>query len=373
MPDAWQIGRILGIPLRLHVSWFLVFALVSWSLAVGYFPAQLPGMPAWTYWVTAAVAALVLFASVILHELGHSLVARRRGVAIAGITLFVFGGVSQMREEPPDARTELQVALAGPLISVGLALLFGLAAYLTGADTGPTALSAFLAYLAMINATLAVFNMIPAFPLDGGRVLRAGLWRVRGDVGAATRAAAGVSRFVALAMIAVGIFQLLGGRFGGLWLALIGWFILQAGSAAAAQASLRQGLGGLRVREAMARDLAVVEAGTSVADVIAQYFVRYMYGGYPVVRGRTPIGVVTLGEVRQVPAEQRAATPVEAIMMPLRAELAVAPDTSVVEALDRMTATNTGRLLVLDEGRLVGLLTMRGLLHRAGVKAALGA
>jgi Zn-dependent protease/predicted transcriptional regulator len=372
MPDAWQIGRIFGIPLRVHFSWFIIFGLVSWSLAVGYFPTQMPDLPVWSHWAKAIVAAAMLFVSVILHELGHSIVARRRGVEIAGITLFVFGGVSQMKTEPARPAVEFQVAIVGPLVSVVLAGVFGLLAIATRLGPGAT-LAALFSYLAAINLMLAGFNLIPAFPLDGGRVLRAALWHVRGDLVEATRAAAAVGRIVALAIIGFGILQLLTGRFDGVWLALIGWFILQAGAASAVHASLRQGLGDLAVRDVMTRDVQVVEAGTSVADLIERYFTRYLYGGYPVVRNGRPVGLVALQDLRKVSADRRGATPVEAIMTPLTDAAVVDPNTPVFDAFNRMLSTNAGRLLVLEDGRLVGLITTRGIVHLAQVKASLNA
>src|SRR5512134_3098809 len=251
MHDAWQIGRLLGIPLRIHLSWLLIFGLVTWSLAAGYFPAVVPDMPAWSYWAKAIVAAAMLFGSVILHELGHSLMARRHGVAIAGITLFVFGGVSEMKEEPRTPGQELQIAIVGPAISVLLAVAFALLGGLLGAGGELTFTGAVVGYLAWINLLLAAFNMLPAFPLDGGRVLRAILWRWQGDMARATRMAAGTGRVLAFAMMGFGLFQVFSGRFGGLWLLLVGWFIMQAGSAGAVQASLRQALAGLKVRDVM--------------------------------------------------------------------------------------------------------------------------
>jgi Zn-dependent protease/CBS domain-containing protein len=372
MMDAWQIGRLFGIPLRVHVSWLIIFGLVSWSLAVGYFPALLPGLPARSYWTNAVIAAAMLFASVILHELGHSLVARRRGVEIVGITLFVFGGVSEMKEEPRDARSEFEVAVVGPVISLGLAGLFGALGAFAHRSLGAVPLVALLSYLAGINLILAIFNLLPAFPLDGGRILRAILWGAQRNLERATRTATAVGRGVALVIIAIGIFQFLGGHVGGLWLALIGWFIMQAGAAGRLQASLRHALGGLRVRDVMTREVQMVAAEASVADLIEQYFTRHTYGGYPVQRNGDAIGLVTLHDLKKAPAAERAATRVEEIMAPVTDALVIDPDTPVVDAFNRMLSTRTGRLLVLDRGRLVGLITVNGIAHLTQVRASLG-
>jgi len=170
MRDAWQFGHLFGIPLRIHVSWLIVFGLVSWSLAAGYFPAQLPDLPVWSYWTKAIIAAAMFFASLILHELGHSLVARRHGVGIASITLFVFGGVSEIREEPRTPRQEFEIAVIGPAVSFALAGLFAVIGFLTGGDGTPTGINVVVLYLASVNLLVAIFNLLPAFPLDGGRV-----------------------------------------------------------------------------------------------------------------------------------------------------------------------------------------------------------
>lgn len=370
MHDAWQIGRLLGIPLRIHLSWLIIFGLVTWSLAAGYFPAVVPDMPAWSYWARAVIAAAMLFASVILHELGHSLMARRHGVPIAGITLFVFGGVSEMKEEPRTPGQELQIAIVGPAISVLLAVVFTVAGGFLGARGFAGAI---VGYLAWINLLLAIFNMLPAFPLDGGRVLRAILWHWQGDMVQATRTAAHTGRVLAFAMMGLGVFQVFNGHLGGLWLLLIGWFIMQAGSAGAVQASLRQALGGLKVGDVMTTDVKTVEATTSVADVIEAYFIRHTYGGYPVERRGEVIGLITLHELRNVPPDRRREVPVETIMVPLSAGLVVDPEAPVLDAFTRMASTRTGRLLILDGTRLGGLITLRGIAQLAQVRGSLGA
>jgi Zn-dependent protease/CBS domain-containing protein len=373
MHDAWQIGRLFGIPLRVHVSWLIVFGLISWSLAAGYFPAQLPDLPVWSYWLKAIIAAAMFFASLILHELGHSLVARHHGIGIASITLFGFGGVSQMKEEPREARQELQIAIVGPIISLVLAALF-VALSVLAASAGPaTTVQAILTYLAAVNLLVAVFNMVPAFPLDGGRVLRAILWSRSGDLMRATTRATRIGRLLALALIAVGVVRLLGGDFFGLWLAIIGWFIMQAGSASLAQVSLRHALGDLRVRDIMATEVRTVPADATVHDLIEGYFIRYTYGGYPVVKDGRVVGLVTLRELRNTPIEGRATTRVEHVMVPLETGLVVDPATPVVDALDRMMGGRARRLVVLERDRLVGLITANGILHLTQVRSSLGA
>jgi Zn-dependent protease/predicted transcriptional regulator len=372
MRDAWQIGRLFGIPLRVHVSWLIVFGLVSWSLAAGYFPAQLPNLPVWSYWTKAIIATGMFFTSVILHELGHSLVARRHGVRIASITLFVFGGVSEMRDEAQTPRQEFQIAAIGPAISLVLAVVFGVFGVFAREGETPTGVSAVLLYLGGVNLLLAVFNLLPAFPLDGGRILRAALWHLQRDRLAATRTAVRVSSLLSLGIIGLGLLQLLAGRFGGLWLVLIGWFIRQAGSTAAEQASLRELLAGLRVGDVMTPEPKTVEAHERVTELIENYFTRYTYGGYPVERGGEVVGLVTLHDLRKVQPEDRSRTSVEEIMSPLTPDLVVTPEVPVFDALTRMLSTNVGRLVVLERGRRAGLVTTNGILHLVQVKASLG-
>jgi Zn-dependent protease/predicted transcriptional regulator len=372
MRDAWRIGHLFGIPLRIHVSWLIVFGLVSWSLAAGYFPAQLPDLPVWSYWAKAIIAAAMFFASVILHELGHSLVARRHGVGIASITLFVFGGVSEMRDEPRTPRQEFEIAAIGPAISLALAGVFGVIGFLVRDDEMPTGLSVTVVYLAGVNLLLAIFNLLPAFPLDGGRILRASLWYFKRDLVAATHRAARASSLLALGLIALGLLQLFAGRFGGLWLALIGWFIRQAGTTAATQASLRQVLAGLRVRDVMTPEPKTVKADERVTELIEGYFARYTYGGYPVERDGEVIGIVTLKDLGKIQPDERSRTSVEQIMSPITEALVVAPDVPVYQALTRMLSTDVGRLVVLERGHRAGLVTTHGILHLAQVKASLG-
>jgi Zn-dependent protease/CBS domain-containing protein len=372
MHDAWQVGRLFGIPLRVHLSWLVVFGLVSWSLAAGYFPAQLPDLPVWSYWVKAIVAAAMFFVSIVLHELGHSLVARHHGIGITSITLFVFGGVSQMKEEPRQPRQELQIAIVGPIISLGLAVLFGILAVLGETGGEPTTLRVVLSYLAAVNLLVAVFNMLPAFPLDGGRILRAVLWLRSGDRLRATTTAARTGRGLALGLIALGILRLFAGNAFGVWLVLIGWFIMQAAGASLAQASLRHALGGLRVGDVMATEVKTVPAAATVHDLIEDYFARYTYGGYPVVQDGGVVGLVTLRELRHTPAAARAATRVAQVMVPLEPHLVVDPATPVVDALDRMATGGASRLVVLERQRLVGLITANGIMHLTQVRSALG-
>jgi Zn-dependent protease len=371
MENAWRIGSVLGIPLRIHFSWLVIFALVSWSLAVGYFPTLFPDLPVWSYWLKGILAALLLFISIIVHELGHSVLARRHGIEISDITLFVFGGVSQLRSEPKTARSELLVAIVGPLISLALSLLFGLLAMALYREGRPSTAYAVFAYTAGLNMALFIFNLLPAFPLDGGRVLRAILWRIKGDFARATQLAVRVGQVLSIALILYGLFLVFMGRLGGLWLMFIGWFIFQAGTASSVQTAMQQALGRLHVRDVMATELKAVPADETVANLIDDYVVRYRYGGYPVRQDGSIVGLLDVNDVQSVPRQQREMTRVAEIMHPLAPELVVDPEAEVPKVLERMVSEHRGRLLVVDHGQVIGLITLNGILHTAQVRRSL--
>src|SRR5512135_1821411 len=257
--SAISLGRILGIPIGLDYSWFLIFALLTWSLATSYFPGEFKGWPVTEYWIVGAVTVIMMFGSVLLHELGHSVVALRYKIPVRSITLFIFGGVAQIGAEPPSAMAEFWIAVAGPATSLALALLFGLLQPLVGALAPLLALAKYLAY---INGTLALFNLIPGFPLDGGRVFRAIVWGTTHSLRRATLVAANVGRFVAFLFILLGVWQMFIGNFGnGLWIAFIGWFLESAASSQLQQQTIHDLLAGHRVSDAMRRDYTAVSPG----------------------------------------------------------------------------------------------------------------
>ena len=361
MSGGFRLGRLLGIPVVVHSSWFIALFVLSWSLALAYYPEQARGLSSGTYWWMGIISALLLFASVLVHELAHALVARRYGVRTRSITLFMFGGVAQIAAEPPTADAELAIAAAGPAMSYVLAGLFWV---LDRAVSG-TALGAIIGYLAFINAILATFNLIPGFPLDGGRVLRAMLWRRSGDLERATRIAAQSGRVVAMIFIGLGLVQLFRGSFvGGLWLMLIGWFLESAAQAGYEQVLLRRALGGVRVGDIMTRDLHTIDPSLTVEEAIADFFIPLKHGGFPVVYGDRLVGVVTLQDVRGVPAEGRRERRVREVMTPQANLKTVRPTTSAYEAFMRLGQEQIGRLLVVDDGgSLVGIVTRSDLLH----------
>ena len=366
--DHIQIARVIGIPIYLHFSWLIIFGLIVWTLSTGYFPAQYPDLPASSNWAKGLVASLLFFVSILAHELGHAVVALRHGLRTRSITLFIFGGVAQLEEDPKDGRAELWMAAAGPLVSLALAGLFYACAILP--FVGPSA-AAVAKYLALINLILALFNLVPAFPMDGGRLLRGALWGALGKA-RATRIASGAGTFFAFFLIFAGVFSLLrGDSLGGVWYILIGWFIKDASSASYQQVRLDEALRGVTVRDAMVEPVVTVPGSGSVAEAAREYFMRTGYGSYPVTRGAAVVGLLSLKDVLRLSAEEREATSVQGAMRPLTDAMITDPDTALPVAIARMAQAGTARLLVMHEDQLVGLLTMNGVIRRLKVREEL--
>jgi len=366
--DHIQIARVIGIPIYLHFSWLIIFGLIVWTLSTGYFPAQYPDLPASSSWAKGLVASLLFFVSIVFHELGHAVVALRHGLRTRSITLFIFGGVAQLEKDPKDGRSEFWMAAAGPLVSLALAGLFYTCATLPFVNPSAAAVAK---YLALINLILALFNLVPAFPMDGGRLLRGALWGPLGRA-RATRIASGAGTFFAFFLIFAGVFSLLrGDSLGGLWYILIGWFIKDASAASYQQVRLDEALRGVTVRDAMVEGVVTVPSTGSVAEAAREHFMRTGYGGYPVTRGDAVVGLLCLKDVLRLSAEERESTSVQGAMRPLTEAIVTAPDAPLTEAIARMAQAGTARLLVMHGDRLVGLLTMNGVIRRLKVREEL--
>jgi Zn-dependent protease len=344
-----------------------------WTFGAGVFPAAAPNLPPQAYWWMAVVATFGVFASIILHELSHSLVARRYGVPIRGITLFIFGGVAEMEGEQKSARAEFLMAAAGPLasfaISAALALTLGLF------PDPSAALPTVIWYLAIVNTTLAIFNLVPAFPLDGGRMLRAALWAWRGDFAWATRIAANAGDLFGIFLIVAGVVSVIRGDFvGGMWRFLIGLFLRGAAAASYQESMVQRVLAGTTVDRLMMPDPVTVPPELSVADFIDDYVYRFHHRAFPVVRDGRLIGIIGTKEAVGLERQAWAATPVERVMVPRAAEDAVAPNADAAEALAKMRRTGKTRLYVVsDDGRLVGVLSLRDFLEVLTLKMELEA
>jgi Zn-dependent protease/CBS domain-containing protein len=354
------LGRLGGVQVRIHWSWLVVFALIVWSLAATVFPSQNPELSDGVHLAMAVAAALVFFASVLLHELGHAWQARRDGLEIDGITLWLFGGVAQFKGAFPNPGAEFRIAIAGPLVTVILSGGFALLA-LAGL---PSAVDGVAAWLGYINLTLLVFNLIPALPLDGGRVLRAALWRARGDLGWATRVAADVGMGFGYLFIALGVLMfIIEGSFSGAWLAFIGWFLLEAATAEARYVATEQALAGLHVRDLMVRNPVVVDPDITVGRFMDEVASSRRFTTYPVVhRGGRPIGLLAFSSVAAVPRSEWDTRRVRDTMIPLDEVPLLAETMSAVDALaDLSSRPGQNRGLVVNNGDLDGLLSITDL------------
>ncbi len=348
------LGRILGIPIGLDYSWFLIFILLTWTFAVSYYPSDVPGLAPVVYWILGAATAICLFASVLLHELGHSAVARRYQIPVRGITLFVFGGVSQIAAEPPSAGAEFWIAIAGPAVSAALA---GVLTALEPVLGGNIVLLALTRYLASMNGLLALFNLLPGFPLDGGRIFRAVVWGVTHRLRQATMVAANVGRGIAFLFIVLGVWQMLSGQLGnGLWTAFIGWFLENAAVAQVQQLVVHDLLAGHKVAEVMAREYGAIPPDITLQQLVDGHILTKGQRSFPVMRGDTFLGLVTLHRIRQVPQAEWSVTPVDRVMIPVADVRRVSPDDDLSTALDAMTHEEVNQLPVMDHGRIVGIL-----------------
>ena len=375
--DAWRGHRftlfsLFGFKVRVDISLLFLALLVTWSLASAVFPRQLPGLDHATYWWMGVAGTIGLFFSLIFHELSHSLVARRYGLPIRGITLFIFGGVAEMSDEPPSAKAEFWMALAGPAASILLALsawaLSGL-----GAEAGvPEPVTAVVGYLALINAVLAVFNLVPAFPLDGGRVLRAALWWRRGDIVAATRSAARAGSAFALLLMGMGVLQVVTGNFvGGIWFFLIGMFLRSAAERSYMDILTRGMLAGAPVRRFMTRDPVTVPSGITLQALVEDYVYAHHHEQFPVVDGDRLVGSVGVRQLKATPRESWPHRTVAEIAEPSSDDNTVDAETDAAKALSLMTRSGRSRLLVTERGRLVGILALKDLLALLSLKIEL--
>ena len=361
MRNAIRLGNIFGVEIRLDYSWFIIFILITWSLAGHYFPGAHPGWSAGAYWALAALTSALFFTSVVIHELAHSLVSRAFGTPVHDITLFIFGGAAHMSEEPRRAREELLMALAGPGASLGLAGLFYLLWSLTLEIAGPT--HALAGWLAWINLMLALFNLIPGFPLDGGRVLRAIVWGATGNSRRATLIAAGAGRLVAFGFIFYGIWQIFGGNWAdGLWIAFIGWFLDGAATQSVRHLAAEKLMAGHTVREAMLTDCPHVLPQLTLDVVVDQVARPSGRRCFPVMEQSRLSGLLTLGEIAEVPRDRWPTTHVADIMVPLAELKVVRPEDALTTVLERMAAEDVNQFPVLEDERFVGMVSRDTLL-----------
>jgi Zn-dependent protease len=349
------LGRILGIPIGLDYSWFLIFALLTWMLASSYFPAEFKDWPPLLYWLTGAVTAIMLFVSVLLHELGHSVIALRYKIPVRRITLFIFGGVAQIAAEPPSAKSEFYIAIAGPVVSLALAVFFQV---LKPAVAAAEPLWGLAKYLAFINFALVLFNLIPGFPLDGGRVFRAIVWAVTKNLRRATLIAANVGRFFGFLFIFFGVWQVFSGNLGGgLWIAFIGWFLDSAASAQVQQVVFQGALSGHRVFQAMSTGCATVPADLTLQQLVDEHILTSGRRCFLVNRDERTLGLMTLHRVKEVSRPAWATTTAAQVMLPLDELKRIGPDTELWTALQLMDREGVNQLPVMTDSTVVGMLS----------------
>lgn len=368
-----RLGKILGIRVSVDYTWFIVFALFAWSLSAGYFPQHVPGLTRPEYLLMGAVSALLLFICVLIHELSHSYVSNLLGLGIDEITLFIFGGVARLSREPDDAKTELKIAVAGPVASLVLAGLFFLSREVLDRVTDAPVVSEVIGFLVFINIMLLIFNMIPGFPLDGGRVLRALWWMKTGDLKRSTRVASQIGKGFAVFLIVMGFFQMASGYFiQGLWGILIGAFLRHAADSTYKQTLMKTALQSVKVSDVMTRNVLTVEEGLPLRHAVENFFFTHHFVGFPVTSamGRV-VGFLALGDVRAIPREKWDSMPVKDIMRKLSTENTVSPQDSALTVLTRMVNDNVGRYLVMENNELVGIISRRDIMKTMEFKAEL--
>jgi len=348
------LGKIFGIPIGLDYSWFVIFALLTWMLAGSYYPEEFKHWSPLLYWLMGAVTAIMLFASVLLHELGHSVVALRYKIPVRSITLFLFGGVAQIGAEPPSAIAEFFIAVAGPLVSLALAIFFYAAQPLVA---GVEPLLGLAKYLAYINMALVLFNLIPGYPLDGGRVLRAAVWAITGNMSRSTLIAANVGRFFAFLLIFAGVWQMFGGNVGnGLWIAFIGWFLDNAASVQIQQVMF-QGLTGHHVSQAMSTHYAIIPEDLTLQQLVDEQILGRGQRSFLVSRGDQTVGLMTLHRIKEVPRPEWATTSVAQVMLPFEQLKCVDPDAELWSALEKMDRNGVNQMPVIRDQHVIGMLS----------------
>jgi Zn-dependent protease/predicted transcriptional regulator len=364
--------KLFGFPVKVDLSWIVIAVLVVWSLAGALFPRLYPDLTRSTYILMSIAGALGLFLSIIIHEFAHSKVAQSRGLPMKGITLFIFGGVAEMSDEPPDPETEFRVAIAGPITSVLIAAVaFGVQRL--GESIGwPVAVTGTLRYLWWINLILVAFNVIPAFPLDGGRVLRSILWKTRGNLNSATRVASGIgSAFGIVLMVVGGISFLMGNLIGGVWWVVIGMFLRGSAQMSYRQLLVRRALEGERVDRFMQRDPVTVTPDVRIGDFVNDFIYKYHYKLYPVVDGDRLVGCLTTKQIKEISREEWGVRTVGEIALQCSEGNSIAPHVDATKALAKMSKNKVSRLMVTDDRRLVGVITLKDLLDFLSLKIEL--
>ncbi len=371
MRIAWRIGKIRGIQINIDPSWLIIFALVTFSLGGAYFPHQYPDWPRWLHWFTGLATSILLFASVLAHELAHSLVALKQGEKVRSITLFIFGGVAQIAEEPASPRREFLMAIAGPLTSLGIALFFFVVWLGSRNFSEPTA--ALARHLSLINTVLAIFNLAPGFPLDGGRVLRSIIWATTKNLRRATRLASLAGQVIAFLLIGFGVWQIFRGpMLNGFWFVFIGWFLHSAAVRGYRQVVVREMLGDLRAEDLMTRDFVAVSGDLSLATLVDEYILKRRAHAFLVIDSGQLRGIVCLGDVKDVPRDRWQSTSVKEIMTPEEQLDSVSPHDDGNVVLARLNAKNVREIPVVEDKQVKGVVCRSDLTRTLQLRTELG-
>ncbi|MEQ8155951.1 MAG: site-2 protease family protein [Clostridiaceae bacterium] len=364
MKNSFRIGKVKGIEIEVNISWFIVFVLVTYMLATSYFTEIYPDWGPALRWTLGSIMALLLFSSVLLHELSHSLVSIHSGINVSKISLFIFGGIAQMDEEPDEPKKELKIAIAGPAMSLCLSLLFVILTYIFNFVNAPAPVTVVFNYVYSINLILALFNLVPAFPMDGGRILRALIWRHTGKLHSATKVASSLGGKFGYFLILIGIILVLSGNYiNGIWLGFIGWFIHQASKSSYKTTVLSDIFNKIPIREFMTENVIAVENNISVRELVDKYFYKYKFPSFPVKMNEEIMGIVTTESIKKIPVESWDQITVASIITPLDADLIVSPDDIVSDVMAKLFTNTIGRVLVMDEGRLTGIVSRTDILN----------
>lgn len=373
MANGFKLIKVLGIPIYINYTWFIVFALVVYHLAVLYFPYLGPYYRPSIRWIMAFVAAFILFSSILLHELAHSFMAQKQGIKIKSITLFIFGGIAQMIGETRSPRGEIKIAAAGPALSLFFSGIFWTITYLYKRDMAASPVMAVSQFLAYTNMIVAIFNLIPGFPLDGGRILRAIIWERTGNLSRATLITSRIGKGFAIILIVMGLWNIVQGIFiNGIWLIFIGIFLQQAAEEGYRQTLLHRVLSAIKVRDIMVSPVILVEDYLTIEGVVNDFFFRYRFNSFPVVSNNTLVGIISIHDIKKIEKDRWPYTTVREVMYTELSEFTISPERGAIEALDRMVEGQRGRLVVSEDGKVTGIISQRDIMQTLKLKMDLG-